>query len=63
VRGDTAVVSELQIELALAPRKLDAGSDNGGIGLGRSGVGNSLVVRGLEAIQAIDAAVHVGWHL
>jgi hypothetical protein len=61
--GDATVVRELEVELALATRKLDAGSNYSSVGPGSGGVGDSSVILSTKLVHAIDAAVHLCGHL
>ena len=61
--GDAAAVRELQIELVLATRKLDAGINHTSVGLGLFGGIDGGVVPSAKPVQAIEAAVHISGHL
>ena len=58
VGSGAAAARQLQVELALATRKLDAGSDHSGIRPRRSGVRYRGVVDAAQSIQTIQATVH-----
>jgi len=61
--SDAAAVRELQIELVLATRKLDACSNHTGVSLGFFGGIDGSIVPSAKPVQAIEAAVHLSGHL
>lgn len=61
--SDAAAVRELQIELVLATRKLDARSNHTGVSLGFFGGIDGSIVPSAKPVQAIEAAVHLSGHL
>jgi len=56
---DAAEVSELEVETALAARKLDACGRNQSISAGSGSILDCLIVLGTKTVQTIDAAVEL----
>jgi len=55
----TAAGRELEVELALATRKLGASTQHSSTDLGIAGTGHSSIILGPEAIQPVELANHI----
>jgi hypothetical protein len=63
VGGEAAAGRQLEVELALATRKLDAGPDDRSVGSRSGGGSHGSVIGGAKPVQTIQAAVHLGGQL
>ena len=63
IGGDAAVVRQLQVELSLATRELDAGSNHSSVGLRSGGVVNSNIILSTKLVQTIKATIYLSGHL
>ena len=61
--GDAAAVRQLQVELSLATRELDAGSNHSSVGLGSGGVVDSNIIPSTKLVQTIKATIYLSRHL
>lgn len=63
VGGGAAEVGELQVELALATRKLDTGREHLGVGLWSSCSSNRSIIVAAKTVETIQAPVELVRHL